>query len=165
MLPVEITGNQKAVMNYKNYEKDIVCRYSIELIGWTHKKWANPSDLSTSLPPLQKLLDALKSGECRFIRLSAAALLERKKEYARKLDAGEITSWKKRKDTGKKRDCTRKKKGQGGGEADECDEEEEEEGEKGDEDKDEDYQHSKRRHIATRSELKSSEFVNSDDDA
>ncbi|PCH40678.1 hypothetical protein WOLCODRAFT_150708 [Wolfiporia cocos MD-104 SS10] len=85
-------------------------------------------------------------------------------EYARKLDAGEITSWKKHKDVGKKCSCTGKKEGQDSGEADECDKEEEE-GKNGAEDKDKDHQHSKHHYISMHSEPKSSKFVNSDNSA
>jgi len=34
---VEITGNQKAVMQYVDYEEDIVQHYGIVLEGWTFK--------------------------------------------------------------------------------------------------------------------------------
>ena len=62
---VEITGNPKAIMHYVQNHKEIVQRYKVKLVGWTHPTFANPSELSTSLPPLQKLLDAIKSTECK----------------------------------------------------------------------------------------------------
>jgi hypothetical protein len=52
---VEISGNPKAVMQYVNYEEDIVLHYGVVLEGWTHDKFVNPSKLSSTLPPLQKL--------------------------------------------------------------------------------------------------------------
>ena len=67
---VEITGNRKAVMQYVNYEVDIVQRYGIVLEGWTFNRFVNLSELSTALPPLQKLLDAINDGSCKFIRLT-----------------------------------------------------------------------------------------------
>ncbi|OCH84194.1 hypothetical protein OBBRIDRAFT_839892 [Obba rivulosa] len=91
---VEITGNLKAIMNYVNYEKDIVLRYGIELQGWTHEKFVNPSDLSMSLPPLEKLHAAIKSGDC---------------PYYNKLEEGSVPQRKKRKDAGKPRGSHAKK--------------------------------------------------------
>lgn len=92
-------------MQYTNYEEDIVLRYGILLEGWTHPKFNNPSNLSTSLPPLQKLLDALTSGTCHFIKLTPPQLATRKAEHAAKQASGEIPprQRKTRKDAGKKR--------------------------------------------------------------
>ncbi|KAH9947991.1 hypothetical protein B0H21DRAFT_821343 [Amylocystis lapponica] len=56
----------------------------------------------TSLPPLRTLLEALKSGECRFVRLSAAERAAKEKDYDRRVEAGEVTLRKKRKDAGGK---------------------------------------------------------------
>jgi hypothetical protein len=51
-LTVDITGNPKALMRYANYEEEIVIRYGIKLEGWTYENLKNPSELSSSLPPL-----------------------------------------------------------------------------------------------------------------
>lgn len=67
---VEITGNANAIMQYVKYEEAIVQRYGIEIQGWTHDKFANPSEFSSSLPPLQKLLDAINAGDCKFVKLT-----------------------------------------------------------------------------------------------
>ncbi|GBE84395.1 hypothetical protein SCP_0603740 [Sparassis crispa] len=106
---VEITGNSKAVMNYVNYERDIVLKYGITLQGWTHEKWANPSDLSTSLLPLRTLLAALESGTCKFEQLTSEELKKRTEEYDQKVAAGEAVARKKRKDTGGKHAGMRRK--------------------------------------------------------
>ncbi|KAH9918042.1 hypothetical protein B0H21DRAFT_713170 [Amylocystis lapponica] len=97
---VEITGNKKAGMQYINYEKDIVLRYGIKIHGWTHEKFANPSDLSTSLPPLCMLQDTLLKGTCRFKKLFAAELADYQKAYDDRVAAGEVVSWKPWKDIG-----------------------------------------------------------------
>jgi hypothetical protein len=89
-LIVTITGNPNAVMQYIKYEKDIVLKYGVILEGWTHPVWANPSDLSTSLPPLQALAHAIQIGACKFRTLTHQELAERQVEYARKVDSGEI---------------------------------------------------------------------------
>ncbi|KAJ7463589.1 hypothetical protein FB451DRAFT_1403611 [Mycena latifolia] len=89
-LLVTITQNSDAVMQYVNYEEDIVHRYGIELVGWTPDKWCNPSDLTSSLTVLRELLDALKSGDCKFVKLSVEELKERITDYKEALAAGEI---------------------------------------------------------------------------
>lgn len=65
-----LTGNEKVCINYSNFEHEFVVKHVIDVIGWTHERFINPSDMSTSLPPLQKLVAALKDGMCKFIRLS-----------------------------------------------------------------------------------------------
>jgi hypothetical protein len=44
--PVEITGDEKAVMQYVNYD-ELIQKYGVELQGWTFEKLVNPSLLST----------------------------------------------------------------------------------------------------------------------
>ncbi|KAJ7473509.1 hypothetical protein FB451DRAFT_1558700 [Mycena latifolia] len=104
-LLVTITQNSDAVMQYVNYEEDIVHRYGIELVGWTPDKWCNPSDLTSSLTVLRELLDALKSGDCKFVKLSVEELKERITDYKEALAAGEIVGKHRntRSDMGKKR--------------------------------------------------------------
>jgi hypothetical protein len=92
-------------MQYLNYERDIVLRHGVVLEGWTHSTWANPSELSTSLEPLRRLLDALKNDTCKFVKLTTAQRQKRQEEYNKKVDSGEIQvqERQKRKDAGKKR--------------------------------------------------------------
>jgi hypothetical protein len=113
-------------MQYLNYERAIVLRLGVELRGWTHPTWANPSELSTSLPPLQALLDAIKNGSCKFVKLTREECKAREAEYYQKIQAGEIQvrTRKRRKDAGKKRSSI----------VPEEEEEEEEEGEGGEDD-------------------------------
>jgi hypothetical protein len=106
LLPaVEITGNPKAVMQYVNYEEAIVQRYGVVLEGWTFDRFVNPSELSTAIPPLQILLDALNNGSCKFIKLTREQHKEHEKDYRAKLVSGEaqVHQRKTRKDAGKKR--------------------------------------------------------------
>jgi hypothetical protein len=49
-------------MQYVNYKEVIILQYGLELQGWTYDKFVNPSELSTSLPSLRKLLDAINTG-------------------------------------------------------------------------------------------------------
>jgi len=87
---VDITGNMKAVMQYTQYEEEIVHRYGIELQGWTYEKIMNPSLLTSSLPPLMALRDALVAGTCKFVKLTAAERKERKAAHMEKIKSGEI---------------------------------------------------------------------------
>ena len=100
---VEITGNINAKMQYVNYEEAIVQRYGIDLQGWTYDKFVNPSDLSSALPPLRKLLDAINVGNCKFVKLTAEELRKRLESYKKKIASGElkIHKRKKRSDAGK----------------------------------------------------------------
>lgn len=68
-------------MAYLHYERDIVIRYGIDLEGWTYPKFVNPSDMSTSLLPLEKLYNALKEGTCKFIELTPEAKRARQQQY------------------------------------------------------------------------------------
>ena len=104
----EITNQPNVVMQYLNYERDIVLRHGVILEGWTHSTWANPSELSTSLEPLRKFVGALQDGTCKFRKLSREECQKRQEEYDRKVSKSEIQvqERQKRKDTGKKRKVT-----------------------------------------------------------
>lgn len=102
---VEITGNPNAVMQYVNYEEAIVQRYGIELQGWIHDKFVNPSELSTSLSLLRKLLNAIDTGDCKFVKMSAEERRKRLETYKKKIASGElkIRERKTRSDAGKRK--------------------------------------------------------------
>ncbi len=94
-------------MNYTDTFNEIVKRYNVELIGWTHKLFANPSLLGTQVPPLEKLVKALEEDKCKFVRLSAEQVAEKAAAHARAIKAGEIVvkERKRRSDAGKKRNA------------------------------------------------------------
>ena len=77
-------------MHYTRYEEEIVQRYGIELQGWTYEKLMNPSTLSSSLPPLKALHDALITGTCKFVKLTAAERKARETAYMAKIASGEV---------------------------------------------------------------------------
>lgn len=87
---VEITGNPKALMHYTRYKEEIVQQYGIELQGWSYKKLMNPSTLSSSLPPLKTLHDALITGTCKFVKLTAAKRKAHEAAYMAKIALGEV---------------------------------------------------------------------------
>jgi hypothetical protein len=92
-------------MQYVNYEEAIVQRYGIELQGWIHDKFVNPSELSTSLSLLRKLLNAIDTGDCKFVKLSAEERRKRLETYKKKIASGElkIRERKTRSDAGKRK--------------------------------------------------------------
>ncbi|KAJ3484015.1 hypothetical protein NLJ89_g12016 [Agrocybe chaxingu] len=108
LMLVEITNNENATMQYVNYEELVVQRYGVELVGWTYEKFVNPSELSTSLPPLRQLLDAINNGDCKFRKLTVAEVKARRQEYQKKVDDGTLptNTRKPRKDKGTKRKKT-----------------------------------------------------------
>ncbi|RPD52386.1 hypothetical protein L226DRAFT_576897 [Lentinus tigrinus ALCF2SS1-7] len=111
---VKITGNKKAVMQYKSYEKDIVLHYGIELVGWTAGlPFACPSSLPVTLEPLQNLLQAIDNGQCYFRRLSASEKSERRKQYDKSVADGTVATRQPRKDKGKPRGSYRQRKAVG----------------------------------------------------
>jgi hypothetical protein len=76
-------------MQYVNYEEAIVQHYGIELVGWTYDKFVNPSELSTAIEPMHKLLNAINNGDCKFIKLTKEGCQKRLEEYRAKVAAGE----------------------------------------------------------------------------
>lgn len=93
------------MMRYVNYEEEIVIRYRIKLEGWTYENFKNPSKLSSSLPPLRALSDAIDNGTCKFIKLTAAEKKKFEQDFTAKVQTGEVTLRKRkiRKDAGKKK--------------------------------------------------------------
>ena len=93
-------------MYYVDYKEKIVQRYGIELVGWTYKKFVNPSELSTLLPGLQQLLNAINNGTCKFIKLTPLQLSECRHALQKSINEGNVPATKARKprkDRGTKR--------------------------------------------------------------
>ena len=93
-------------MCYIDYEEKIVQRYGIELVGWTYEKFVNPSKLSTSLPGLQQLLNAINNGTCKFVKLTPLQLYEHRQALQKSISEGTVPAKKgrkPRKDRGTKR--------------------------------------------------------------
>lgn len=109
LMPAETTDNANATMHYADYEEKVVQRYGVELIGWTYEKLVNPSELSTSLPGLRQLLEAINTGSCKFIKLTQAQLKQRREEHQKAIEDGSLPApktRKPRKDRGIKRKRT-----------------------------------------------------------
>lgn len=107
-IAAEITKNKAKMMNYTNPFREITQKYSVELVGWptTTLKFANPSELGSQVPPLEKLITALKTGECRFVQLTPQQICDCLQERESAIEAGTMPAPKERKtrsDAGKKR--------------------------------------------------------------
>ncbi|KAI0038248.1 hypothetical protein FA95DRAFT_1613536 [Auriscalpium vulgare] len=71
-----IKPGEKVKMAYKNYEDTVVKRYSVELRGWPlDGDVQDPAKLTR--PSLNKVIDSIKEGSCRWERLTAEELRAR----------------------------------------------------------------------------------------
>ncbi|TFK65039.1 hypothetical protein BDN72DRAFT_901014 [Pluteus cervinus] len=90
---------RKTVMNYENYERRIVEKHSVALIGWPLEKVTNPGFITTQVQ-LALVACALESGKCKWVKLSATELSARvKRNVARQHRVGDV--YKSRKKTTK----------------------------------------------------------------
>ena len=127
---MEITSDKKALIQYANYEELVIQNYGVELQGWTFEKLVNPSLLSTLLPGLRCLLDAINSGDCKFTKLSPLEVKKHHEELQKKQNEGTapVKTCKPYKDCGTKRPHRKgNKQGLEGDDNDDNKEQEEEE--------------------------------------
>ncbi|KAI5987293.1 hypothetical protein EDD15DRAFT_2173877, partial [Pisolithus albus] len=96
------TGKRHAMMNYSNYNTAIVETYGVKLLGWpTGVPFVNPSSIGT-VSEIRKLRNSLKSGECRWKKLSKAKCNAFSSELEARRASGEVVKKprKKRSDAG-----------------------------------------------------------------
>lgn len=94
-----ITGKKGAKMAYSRYQEDIKIRYGVQLRGWpSGVSFVPPSNLHT-LQHVRTLRDALRSGACAWVALTAAE----KKEAADAAASAPKKTRKPRSDIGVKR--------------------------------------------------------------
>ncbi|KAM6488896.1 hypothetical protein JOM56_001311 [Amanita muscaria] len=99
------------MMNYVNYDKAIIQKYHVKLIGWpTTIKFMTPANLS-STDDVRKLRNALKTKTCHWIHLSEMEVDEHMTSIAEREAAGEQVGRKRkqRADKGKPRKKTAQK--------------------------------------------------------
>jgi hypothetical protein len=92
-------------MNYVNYDRVIVLGLGVKLVGWPKAvNFVKPSSIG-SVIDARTLRDALKSGECHWVKLTARQIEEHQAEVGRRETEGETVGRprKKRSDAGKKR--------------------------------------------------------------
>ena len=75
-------------MNYVNYEKLIIQKYRVKLVGWPDDiKFTNPASL-TSVEELRKLRQALRTHSCHWVKLSERDLRQHEESIAQRESAG-----------------------------------------------------------------------------
>lgn len=91
-------------MNYANYDEKIVLLHEVRLDGWPLERFCSPADV-VNLTDMRKLRNALRSGVCRWKRLSAAELKAHAESIERRRESGKVVgrSRKKRSDAGVQR--------------------------------------------------------------
>ncbi|KAJ7600187.1 hypothetical protein C8J56DRAFT_879917 [Mycena floridula] len=71
-----ITHSQDVQMSYSHYDRDIILAHKVHIIGWPAQvPFIAPSTL-TRAADIRDLLDALKSGACRWAKVTKAELSE-----------------------------------------------------------------------------------------
>ncbi|KAH0827420.1 hypothetical protein J3R83DRAFT_4081 [Lanmaoa asiatica] len=73
----ELTRDANARVDYIRYERSVVQRYNVRLVGYTHDQWANPSDLKGGIDALEKLAKAVLEKKCYFVTISANEVTQR----------------------------------------------------------------------------------------
>jgi hypothetical protein len=103
------TGVSTAVMNYTNYEVNVVIKYKVKLVGWPHEKLVSPYNINT-VDELRNVRDALRCGSCFWKGLSSREVGQYVKELEQRTAAGEVIGKKRkgRSDKGTKRGAKKK---------------------------------------------------------
>src|SRR6266511_1699440 len=94
-LPGTVAQVNKAQMNYKNYDMQVIQKYGIKLVGWTYRTMACPSEIIT-IDDIRSLRDALRCGACHWIRLTKSELMKHAKEINARAAAGEVVGSKRK---------------------------------------------------------------------
>jgi hypothetical protein len=92
-------------MSYIKYERDIVSKYKVKLVGWPSTiKFASPSEIGT-VDDIRNLRQVLKIGECKWVVLTRRQVTAHEEIIAAKVASGEIVGKKRkeRSDKGKTR--------------------------------------------------------------
>jgi hypothetical protein len=64
-------------MNYENYERVIVERHSLALVGWPEGKVRNPGSIVGGQGTINQLFSALKNRDCHWVKLTDEELQAR----------------------------------------------------------------------------------------
>ena len=85
-------------MDYVKYQC-LVCRYRVDLTGWTEATIGQPGTISSSLA-LLRLLDVLHTSECHWVLLDDGDWEARKEAHLQAICDGKVVGHKKHKDAG-----------------------------------------------------------------
>ncbi|KAF8798251.1 hypothetical protein BYT27DRAFT_7218520 [Phlegmacium glaucopus] len=86
----------KAIMNYINYDIQVVQKHQCKLVGWTFNKFISPFDIHT-IDDLRTLRDALHCGACHWVRMTKAEVSKHAADLVHREVTGEMIG-KKRKE-------------------------------------------------------------------
>jgi hypothetical protein len=98
------TKMKNIAINYANYETALVEWHHVKLVVWTFAQFVSPSEISTT-DDIRALRNALKSGACKWVRLTKRELADHVATIAERRKGGEVIGKKRkeRSDKGKKR--------------------------------------------------------------
>jgi hypothetical protein len=105
-----VSHSTNAVMNYPNYEHQIMQKHQVKLVGFTFHEFISPFNIST-VNDLRILRDALRCGSCCWVRMTKGEVARHSVDLAAR-EAGGAVVGKKRKgrsDKGMTRGPRRKK--------------------------------------------------------
>jgi hypothetical protein len=114
-----VTWCNTAVMNYVNYETQIMQRYQVKLLGYTYCKFISPYNICV-VDDLHVLRDALQCGSCCWVRMTKSEVSKHAAEIAKCEAAGEVVMTKRKQgsDKGMKRGKWAMKEANGGDDED-----------------------------------------------
>lgn len=87
--PETVSRSPKAVMNYTNYDTQVIQKYQCKVVGWTFNKFISPFDIHT-VDDLRTLRDALRCGACFWVRMTKAEVSKHTAEMVLREKAGEV---------------------------------------------------------------------------
>ena len=97
---------KNVIMSYRHYDLDIILKHKVMLVGWPPRfPITNPSSIST-IDQIKSLRDALKVGDCHWVKMTKRQQEAHGKEIKTRQAAGELAVVKTRKersDKGKKK--------------------------------------------------------------
>jgi len=77
-----------ALMNYVNYDRKVINRYQMKLVGWTYHEFKSPFDIHT-VDDVCTLLEALQCGRCHWVRMTKGDMGHHRDEVDKRIAAGE----------------------------------------------------------------------------
>ena len=89
LIPEMVAQAKKVVMNYDNYDLQVVQKYQVKLVGFPFERIISPAKIYT-IGELRTLRDALRSGACCWVRMSRSEVKRHATEIAARKDAGEM---------------------------------------------------------------------------
>ena len=87
--PETVSRSPKAVMNYTNYDTQVIQKYQCKVVGWTFNKFISPFDIHT-VDDLRTLRDALRCGACFWVRMTKAEVSKHTAEMVLREKAGGV---------------------------------------------------------------------------